>query len=199
MDNKTNPSEQEIVSRLRDGESYAFELLYHRYKYQLAANLLKLLKSEELAEEVLQELFIRIWEGRESLDPDKSFPAYLFRIARNMVVDIYRKAARESKVRQQLILVADEIEASIEDSIIDREASSDLYDAIALLPPQRRKVFTLCRIEGKSYKEAGELLGISSSTVNDHLLKANKFLKDQLGSPAGLSMSLLAAAILHGL
>lgn len=199
MDRPANQPEQEIVSRLRDGESYAFELLYHRYKYQLAANLLKLLKSEELAEEVLQELFIRIWEGRESLDPDKSFPAYLFRIARNMVVDIYRKAARESKVRQQLLLATEEFENSVEDAILDRESNADLYDAIALLPPQRRKVFTLCRIEGKSYKEAGELLGISSSTVNDHLLKANKFLKDQLGSPAGLSMSLLAAAILHGL
>jgi RNA polymerase sigma-70 factor (ECF subfamily) len=199
VDRPANQPEQEIVSRLRDGESYAFELLYHRYKYQLAANLLKLLKSEELAEEVLQELFIRIWEGRESLDPDKSFPAYLFRIARNMVVDIYRKAARESKVRQQLLLATEEFENSVEDAILDRESNADLYDAIALLPPQRRKVFTLCRIEGKSYKEAGELLGISSSTVNDHLLKANKFLKDQLGSPAGLSMSLLAAAILHGL
>ena len=195
----SNLSEQDIVSRLREGEKRAFELLYHRYKYQLAANLLKLLKSEELAEEVLQELFIRIWEGRETLNPEKSFPAYIFRIARNMVIDIYRKAARESRIRQQLLRTAEEFDSSAQELIIDKENHSGLYDAIALLPPQRRKVFTLCRIEGKSYKEAGEELGISASTVNDHLLKANKFLKEQLGSPAGLSMSLLAAAILHGI
>jgi len=193
----TTLTDKELISLLKEGDKYAFETLYNQYKYPLTANLLKLLKSEELTAEVLQELFIKIWDRRTDIDIEKSFSAYLFHIAHHMVIDIYRKASRDSKMRQQLISVSKELYTHIEEKIFDKEIHTQLQAAISLLPPQRKKVFTLCRIEGKSYKEISQELGISISTINDHLLKANKFLKEHLNSSEIFALSIAITSILH--
>lgn len=192
-------NEVEILIRLRAGDARAFSELYSRYKYRIAANLLKLLKSEELAEEVLQELFVKVWDTRHLLDPERSFRAYLFRIAENMVIDYYRKASRDKKIRDQLTASHSEIYSHIEETIFTKESALLLQGAIDLLPPQRRQVFTLCKLEGHSYKEVSELLGISHSTINDHLLKANRFLKQHFNKGTGTVVSVVLGAFFSGL
>lgn len=191
--------EKELLIKLSNGDKYAFEMIYYRYKYRLAGNLLRMLKSEELAEEVLQDLFLKIWDTRSAIDPEKSFKAYMFRIAENMVMDYYRKASRDQKIRERLMASARESYSHIEEHIFDKENQLLLQSAIDLLPPQRKHVFTLCKLEGKSYKEVSEALGISHSTINDHLLKANKFLKQHFNPGAETLASVLAAIILSGI
>lgn len=193
----TTLTDKELISLLKEGDKHAFETLYNQYKYPLTANLLRLLKSEELSAEVLQELFIKIWDKRADIDVEKSFSAYLFHIAHNMVIDIYRKASRDSKMRQQLILVSKELYTHIEEKIFDKEIQAQLQAAISLLPPQRKKIYILCRMEGKSYKEISQELGISISTINDHLLKANKFLKEHLSSLEIFALYIAITSILH--
>lgn len=192
-------NEIEVLIQLKAGNAEAFALIYDHYKYKITNNLLRLLRSEELAEEVLQELFVKIWDTRQQLDPEKSFRAYLFRIAENMVIDYYRKAARDKKVRDKLTGTGSELYSHIEETIFSRESALILQGAIDLLPPQRKHVFTLCKLEGRSYKEVSEMLGISHSTINDHLLKANKFLKQHLNSGSGTVTTVLVGAILMGI
>ncbi|RQO65931.1 RNA polymerase sigma-70 factor [Pedobacter sp. KBW06] len=192
-------NESERITQLKEGNKRAFEDLYNRYKYRIAGNLLKLLKSEELAEEMLQDLFMRIWDNRSSLDPEKSFRAYLFRIAENMVVDYYRKIARDRKAFDKMMSSGSEYYSHIEETIFSKERILLLHGAINLLPPQRKHVFILCKLEGKSYKEVSELLGISPSTINDHLLKANRFLKQYLNPTLPVVVSMLAGAIVVGI
>lgn len=198
-----NPSgeynEVELLVKLSNGDKYAFEVLYNQYKYRITGNLLKLLKSEEIAEEILQDLFVKIWDTRQSIDPQKSFKSYLFRIAENMVIDYYRKASRDKKVHDKLMAAATESYSHIEEHIFNKESELLLYSAINLLPPQRKQVFTLCKLEGKSYKEVSELLGISHSTINDHLLKSNRFLKQHFNPQSGAVVSGVVAAILLGI
>lgn len=121
MANKTSLDEQELLLALKKGEVAAFEEIYKRYKQRLAVNFLKLLRSEELAQDALQDLFIKIWTLRKSIDPDKSFQAYLFKIAQNIVFDFYRKAARDKKMQLQMLLENEDFYSHIEENLASKD------------------------------------------------------------------------------
>jgi RNA polymerase sigma factor (sigma-70 family) len=191
--------EDSLVSLLKEGDERAFLELYNRYKLRILGNLVKLLRSEDLALEFSQELFMKVWDTKAFLDPEKSFRSYIFRISENMVMDFFRKAARDKKMHARLMDIQTELYSHVEEGMIDAQESKLFQEAVALLPPQRRQVFTLCKLEGKSYQEVSELLGISTSTISDHLLKANKFLKQQLNPGMMLFVSALALAIIDGI
>jgi RNA polymerase sigma-70 factor (family 1) len=191
--------EKLLLVRLNQGDSRAFEKLYDCYKLRLAGNLYKLLKSDELAKEILQDLFLKVWDNRAQIDPEKSFRSYLFRIGENMVNDFYRRAARDKRLRDQLVLANSEIYSHIEEQLFFKEDSGLLKEAINLMPPQRKLVYTLCKMEGRSYKEVQELLGINAKTINSHLFQANKFLKEHFNPTSGATMSIILAAVLKGI
>lgn len=85
MGNTNQTDEKSLLLQLKSGDERAFEILYNNYKFRIAGNLFKLLKSDDLVKEILQELFFKIWEVRTQIDPEKSFKSYLFRIAENLV------------------------------------------------------------------------------------------------------------------
>src|SRR5690606_3156411 len=134
------------------GSEAAFTVLYDRYKVQLAANLLRLLKSEALAEDVLQELFMALWERRETIDASQSVIGYLYRAAVNMAKNVYRQIAGDQRMREQLLAHFDEVQHVVDDYIQGKEAGEALRQVIDQLPPQQKRVYTLCKLEGKSYQ-----------------------------------------------
>jgi len=172
--------EKAVLSQLRDGSYEAFEYIYHRYKLRLAASMLRLLKSTDLVDDLLQELFVRLWEHRESINPEQPIKAYLFRIAENLVYDTFRRLSKDRRLQDQLFHAMEEIGADIEKQFFMQEDRQAIEAVIAMLPPKRRQVFMLCKLESKSYEEVSSLLNISLSTVNDHIYKANQFLKQHL-------------------
>lgn len=188
--------EQALLQRLRDGDAVAFTELYNRYKKRLAAKLIRLLKSDELAKDTLQELFANIWERREQIDPDQPFAAYLFRIAVNMVSNIYRKSYRDESMKQQLMISAPGGFASPEDLYIDRERIKQLHDALEQLPERQRQVYMLHKIEGKSYKEIEDELHISRSAINNHITRANHTLQALLHTDSIAITILVTTALL---
>ncbi len=180
MKNRHINSERELLLQLRAGDNDSFAQLYDLYSPRMFGFLLKLTKKEETAREILQEVFIRLWEKREILDPDRSFRSYLFRIAENCVVDFFRKAAQDKKLGKHLMDLASERYLHVEENIYEREKNAILNQAINLLPPQRKRVFELCKVEGKSYKEVSLMMGISVSTISDHLLKATRAIRQHI-------------------
>ena len=167
--------ESELLLQLRDGDAVAFESLYLRYAEKLSAQLFRLLKSWEEVEEALQQLFVKVWENRGNIDPGKSFQAYLYKIASNIANDYYRKLSKDKELAnnmlQQIALLydPDTLTAQI-------QADEELMRTIEKLPPQRKTVFKLCKLEGKSYTEVSRMLSISEATVGDHIAKANRFI-----------------------
>lgn len=180
MEGRPIISEKELLLQLRAGNEHSFAQLYDLYSPRIFGFLLKLTKKEEAAREILQEVFIRLWEKRHTLDPEKSFRSYLFRIAENCVVDFFRKAVQDKKLGKQLMYLASERYLHVEEQIYEREKNALLNQAINLLPPQRRRVFELCKFEGKSYKEVSLMMGISVSTISDHLLKATRAIRQHI-------------------
>lgn len=188
--------EKTVLLQLRRGSYRAFEWIYHRYKTRLAASMLRLLKSPDLVDDLLQELFVRLWEHRKSINPHQSIKAYLFRIAENLVYDAFRRLSKDKRLQDRLFRAMEGVEANIEEQLLVQEAREVIEAAIAMLPPKRRKVFMLCKMESKSYEEVSSLLNISPSTINDHIYKANQFLKQHL---ADQTISLFGVVVLTAL
>lgn len=199
MTSHFNSDERNLLQQLRSGDHKAFVEIYHRYKLRLAGNLFRMLKSQELAEELLQELFVRLWEHREHIDIEKSIKSYLFRIGENLIRDTFRKAAKDKKLQQHFTNAIAETYSHIEELMIASEMRAELYHAIELLPPKRREVFILCKLESKSYEEVSQLMKISTGTVNDHIRRANRFLKQYLTSHTDPAIIILIGMTLHGI
>ncbi|ANF52957.1 hypothetical protein A0O34_21595 [Chryseobacterium glaciei] len=170
-------NEKELLLRLRDGDYSAFEIIYSNHKKKIAHRLLRLLNSGDLVEDVLQELFIRLWNNRKGIDIEKPIEAYLYRIATNLVNDYFREVSRNKKLAEELWYRISELYNPFEE-VSQVSADSELFRSIDRLPEQRKKVFLLCKLERKSYSEVSRLLQISEAAVNDHITKANRFLRD---------------------
>lgn len=189
--------EKDLIRLLQTGDEYAFEKLYRLYSVRILKKLLRLVKDEEIAAELLQDTFLKLWEKREGLDPEQSLRSYLFRIAENKITDLFRRAAYDRKLREHLVAVSTELCHVTEDAIDFKDGQELLQQAISSLPPQRQKIFILCKIEGKSYEETAELLGISAGTVNDHMVKAGRAVRKYFNAADLALLMLLMANLPH--
>lgn len=173
-----SPTEKELLTKLRDGDTVAFNRIYELYAQRLAAKLIHLLRSEELAEDILQDLFIKIWEIRETINPELSFGALLYKMASNLSKNVYRRNLYDQVMRDNVN--ADIFYNPIEDTVNHSEAKELLESALNTLTPRQREIYILHKLEGRSYQEISDLLQISGSAINHHIQQANKRLKTTL-------------------
>lgn len=171
--------EREQLTLLKKGDYHAFDTLYKIYSPKILGRLIRLLGSEHVAEEILQDLFFRIWEKRAQIDIDRPFKGYLFAIAQNLVYDHFRKLSINERYKDEFVRGYSELYGHVEEDIIFKQTEERLMQSINKLPPQCRQVYVLFKLEGKSYAEIVELMGISKSTINNHLTKANAVLKKE--------------------
>lgn len=174
------PHEKSLTLLLKQGDYDAFSTLYQLYSLRLFGRIIRLVKSEAVAEEILQELFLKVWEKRDRIDPELNFKSFLFSIAQNMVYDHFRKMSLTERFRTEFFQTYAETYQHVEENVLFKQTHEQLMQTIRMLPPQCQKVFILFKLEGRSYKEICQMLKISKSTVNNHLTKANRLLKKQL-------------------
>jgi RNA polymerase sigma-70 factor (family 1) len=191
MDQKNQ--EQEMLLELSKGNQAAFKMIYHEYGPKLLGNLVKLVKSDSVAQEILQDVFIKVWENHENIDVEKSFRSYLFKIAENKAFDFFRKAARDKKLQETLIAAATEQFDQIETNLFAKENAFILEKAISELPRQRQLIFRLSKLDDMSYEEISKRLGISTSTISDHIVKATKAIRDYFQKHPELLILFIAA------
>lgn len=178
MSSPSSTNDRILLVKLRDGNEKAFDYFYQKYSLQIYRKIYKMTKVPAMSEELLQDVFVRIWDKRHLIDPDKPFKSYLYQIAQNIIYDFYRKVAREERLKNEIKAIFDEAENFTEDGINLKDTKQILSHAIENLPPQQKLVFTLCKIEGKTYDEVSTTLGISNSTINGHIVKATKSIKN---------------------
>lgn len=170
--------EKELLRRLQEGNEFAFKALYEIYAPRLTMKLIKLLRSEELAEDILQDLFIKIWEVRHTINPELSFGALLFKMAANLSKNVYRRNVYDQLMRKQIN--PDDSHNPIEESLNQSEAKELLQAALNKLTPRQREVYIMHKIDGLSYQEISNQLNISASAINHHMQEANKQLRNIL-------------------
>ncbi|MBS9463931.1 RNA polymerase sigma-70 factor [Flagellimonas sp. 389] len=170
--------EQLLVKKLSQGDEKAFRELFDSYRNQLYKFSLGMLSSEAYAKEIVQEVFLKVWIKRESLNPELSFKSYLFTITRNKNIKFLKKAANNLKLREEIFYKSQKFANTTEKYM--READLEVLKEKALdqLPPKRRVIFEMSRNEGKSYEAIGQELGISTSTVKSQMSKALETLRN---------------------
>lgn len=180
-----------IVQRLKEGDEKAFQEIYTRYIAKLHAFVLRIAKSPALADDLIQDIFVNLWELRESLDVEKNFQSFLFTITRNHVINVLKRSSVDSLLLREIFLHAPQSSNSTEAQVAFAETSELLNKAIDLLPPQQKRVFELCKINGLSYEEAAVKLNISTGTINAHMVKSMKFIKAYFSNHENIVAALL--------
>jgi len=184
-------TERELLQQVAAGDQRAFRLLYESYYRKIFTQAMHLLHSETLAEEIMQEVFLKVWRLEDGLLQIASLDAYLKVLTRNLCLDTLRKLAREAKGARHLRLVYNEEHNETEESIILNDTRKVLADAIALLPKQQREVYQLCHQEGLKYEEAAERLNLSPLTVQTHMKRALRSLRGYIQSHTDVAALLI--------
>lgn len=171
---KLHVNSNSLFEALRNGDEVAFTSYYISFVDPLVDFLTKLLGNEDEAKETVQEVFIKLWENRGSIDPDKKLDSFVYTTARNMAFNIIRKRQVHSKYVDEQFFKGADLGLGADDNLITRETEILLDLVINSMPSQRRKVFTLSRKEGMTYEEIAQELGISLDTVKTHMKLALK-------------------------
>lgn len=179
-DSKEDNHDSFHMERLRDGDHSSFKALFHQYESRLYQFCLHLTRSPSDAEEIVQEVFIKIWETRHRLNVELCFSAYMIRIAKNL---IYNKASR--RIREQAFQVyhvrtTDNYSDVTQEELNLLSTENILSQLIDKLPFMQKKVFTLSRFNGLSNQDIADRLQLSDSTIKNHIHLALKSLKEQL-------------------
>jgi RNA polymerase sigma-70 factor (family 1) len=188
-------TDHELTEFLRQGDDVAFAELYKRYKSGIYIFVKKFVHSAALAEDLTQEIFVKIWEGGSKLKDIQSLRAYLFITARNHTLNSLKRAFRSNVAMAEVVNNIAEHRNSIEEDLISKEYIEYLQRVLATLPGRSRDIFKLCREQGKTYDEAALALGISRNAIKNHMVSTMKTLSASVEKDLGISLSLLLAML----
>ena len=181
MTNKPPLLERELLTCVAKGNELAFRQLFDEHRAAVYSVALKLLKSASLAEDVVQEVFMKVWHNREALSRVEKFKGYLFTITRNRVFDEFKKIAREATILNEPAEDASVVNDA--DHVIRKKQLEGLLEqALHQLPRQQQYIYHLSRKEGMTYQEIGERLNLSPLTVKTHMKKTLAFLRSHLST-----------------
>jgi RNA polymerase sigma-70 factor (ECF subfamily) len=177
-------NDSNLLQRIALGDEQAFHTLFLQHRDKLFVFVRNLTKSENIAEDIIQEVFLKLWTQRESLAEVENANAYVFILVRNKIFDYLRKISNDKRLQEKVWknivsfnVSADEITGNIE----EKDTQHIIEKAIKTLSPQQQKIFLLSRANGMSHEQIAEQLGISKNTVKNHLttslLIIRKYLK----------------------
>ncbi|ERJ58717.1 RNA polymerase sigma factor [Sphingobacterium paucimobilis] len=186
-----------LVSRFSKGDEKAFLHVFNLYYAKIHSFLLKYVHSNDLAEDLTQEVFIKVWEQREKLIDVKYFKSYLYSIAKNHTLNVLEKASRSRLVMGEIVDAYLEGSNTTEENIWSKEYLHCLNLAIERLPERSREIFRLCREQKKTYEEVAALIGISKNAVKNHMVFSMKQLRQTVERQLGISLSILITVFFH--
>jgi RNA polymerase sigma-70 factor, ECF subfamily len=170
-----------LALRIKLGDEQAFELLFRKYYIRLCSFTNKFIHDPEEAKDIVEEVFMKIWEKRTEINPEDSLISYMFKIAQNKSLNTLRKKKAESKCVEIFKLIyIDNNDYSGFETFLSKELEKNIQIAINKIPPKCKRVFELSRSEGLKYSQIAEELNISIKTVEVHMSKALNILRIEL-------------------
>ncbi|KRT17912.1 hypothetical protein ASU31_01045 [Pedobacter ginsenosidimutans] len=180
MSPKPLPDEEKILSRISAGDQSAFKLVYDHYQQMVFSRALYLLKSESHAEEVLQDVMLKLWLSASNLKENSNLAAFLTTLTRNRSFQLLRRKVLESKAEVEMGKQWKEYHNETEENILLSDVRKKLHDGVNSLPPQQKLVYELCRNQGYKYEQAADIMNLSVETVKAYMKLALRFLRAYL-------------------
>jgi RNA polymerase sigma-70 factor (family 1) len=171
--------ENKLLKEFKSGDHASFQKIFGLYSKPLYQFSWSYLKSKEASEDVVQEVFLKLWNNREEIKTDTSFHSYLFTIALNSVRKHFNKLSRSNEVKHEILIDFSRQKPEFDDRRDYQELLDKLQELIERMPDKRRHVFIKKKIEEKSLTEIAEELHIDTKTVEYHITQAMKFLKQE--------------------
>ena len=178
MENKLKHTDQQLLQQMQANNMLAFDELYNRYQKRLFQFTNYILKSNEDSENIVHEVFLKVWENRHSIEKVRS---YLFSIAYNSTISLIRKRISEKKFIDHIRSLPESWEDPVNIDLEYRELMEKAGEIIQSLPERQKQVYILSREEGLSYKEIAERMKISVNTVENHMVSALRTVRRKLG------------------
>lgn len=181
-ENYSSLPDEKLAHLFKEGDPYAYTEIYERYKGLLYIHAYRVLQDRYSVEDILQDVFLALWNNRDTLSFKTSFSAYLYTAVRNRILD---KISHEKVVARYADSIRDFIEIDLttpNEILREKELSAIIESEVAALPEKMREVFLLSRQKELSYKEIGERLNISDKTVKQQVYNAVKILKLRINS-----------------
>lgn len=183
----------DVLIRLKQSDEHALEEIFTLYKDKLYAFCYKTLKSKDLSDDIVIEVFTKVWEKRETIHLNTSFESFLLTITKNHLLNYLKKVASEAKLKEQIML-SSEYYYNLENKDLYQEYLTIAEQTIKKMPPQRQKVFRLRLDEGLTYEEIASELGLSRNTVKSHLSEGARQLKHEFKLQGSRALIVLASA-----
>ncbi len=169
--------ELQLIRKMAEGDMNSFDAIYWKYYKAVHGNILKLVQDNASAEDILQDVFLSLWENREKIDVARSLAGWLFVTSYNRSMTFLKKRLREKVLSN--VVEQDAVEMTIGQSLTDIRLN-ELEKAVSKLSPQKQKVFYMCKLKGLSYAETADKLKISRHTVKEYLAAAFQSIKEQM-------------------
>jgi RNA polymerase sigma-70 factor (family 1) len=185
--------ESTLLAMLAGDSEYAFQIIFDRYRNTIYKVAMLYVKSPVIAEEIVQDVFLKLWFQRKNLTAIKSLESWLFILTKNLTLNSLKKIAHEWNAREKWIKENDLSENTTDHKIVSAEQQQLLRQAVSRLSPQQQEVYKLAREQGLSYDSIGEKLSISPLTVKTHMARALASIRSFL-EQNGVGFSLLIMA-----
>jgi RNA polymerase sigma-70 factor (ECF subfamily) len=175
-----NNEEKESYAAIRSGDETAFRFFYEERLLFVVDKVQKLTKDRDEAWDIAQDTFVKLWEQREQIDPDKPLYGLVTRMALNAAHNANKRKEVHGRYHGEQLFIQTEEDHSADAKVIERETQRKIDAIIEAMPPQRRKVYRLSREEGLTYNEIAEKMNLSYGTVNKHMSIALEELRELL-------------------
>jgi RNA polymerase sigma-70 factor (family 1) len=185
------PDEKNLFALTAAGDESAFRTIFVHYSARVYPFILSKTKSHELAQELTQEVFIKLWTNRDQLTQIGNHSAYIFTMAARQMYMHFRKAARDEQLAREWYARIEQLCNTTEEWMDAREYGHLVEQAIEQLPPQRRKIYELSRLKGMNHTEIAQELHLSPSTVNNQLSEALRFIRNYINRSPELSVAII--------
>lgn len=191
MDNYKQLTDKVLISFLKQKDRNAFAEIYDRYSMIVYFKVNQVLRDDSLSKDLVQDLFVTIWEKSFNIKEDANLAAYLYAASRNRVLNLIQKGKTKSDYLNEIGRYSEQISEETMEKLDEKELMMLIVNEIAKLPPRMREVFQLSRIEDLSHREIAEQLNISESTVKKQVQNALKILRARLSEYSVHSFLLL--------
>lgn len=194
---KTNSQDYELLQQLIEGDAQAFKDIYELYQDKIFAFAYKLTKQKDVADDMVQEIFIKLWEKRDQVKVELNFGAYLKKMTQNHIFNYLKKTSLDRKLQQTLKQKLEALQNSNADELMEKELQKVYSEAIETLSPQKKLIYNLSRTGDLSYEEIATQLRISRNTVRNQMVDAIRTIREYVTRNTDIACLALAIAM-HG-
>ena len=173
-------TEKELLQLASQGDEKSFISLFHLHKHKLYTFIIRITESPEITEDIIQDIFLKLWNDRQSLNSIDNLGGYIYRMGQNQAINLFKRMAKETVILAELQKQTTFSSGGAEENLALKDIHKRVAEVLELLSPKQKLIYTMSREDGMKYEEIAQRLNISPSTVKNHMIQALRSIRERL-------------------